>query len=103
LASGVLNTSRQVGGSIGLAALATVATNQSLHVLRANAHQGIQYVSGASDTAPPHLLGAALTSGYTHAFGAAAVIAAIAAFAALAIPTVKRPTAPEVAPSPAVA
>jgi EmrB/QacA subfamily drug resistance transporter len=71
LASGVLNTSRQVGGSIGLAALATVATNQTARV------------TGASHAA-------ALTSGYVHAFGTASVVAAVAALAALRIPRLPR-------------
>jgi EmrB/QacA subfamily drug resistance transporter len=77
LASGVLNTSRQVGGSIGLAALATVATNQYTHVLGSSHSAVAQHV--------------ALTSGYVHAFGAAAVIAGIATLASLAIPAIARP------------
>jgi MFS family permease len=71
LASGVLNTSRQVGGSIGLASLATVATHYTAHATAASHAQ-------------------ALTVGYVHAFGAAAVIAAVAAVLALRIPTVAR-------------
>jgi hypothetical protein len=76
LASGVLNTSRQVGGSIGLAALATVATNQYTHVLGSSKSVAAQHV--------------ALTSGYVHAFTAASVIAAIAALATFAIPPISR-------------
>jgi MFS family permease len=68
LASGVLNTSRQVGGSIGLAALATIATN------RTNA-------LGASGTYP-----SALTAGFDRAFAIAAVVCALAALTALALP-----------------
>jgi EmrB/QacA subfamily drug resistance transporter len=89
LASGVLNTSRQVGGSIGLAALATIATDRT-HAVIAAASAGPRglvssgLVSHATSTA-------ALTSGYTHAFAAATVIAAVAAATALAIPGLTRP------------
>ncbi|HVV76097.1 MAG TPA: MFS transporter [Mycobacteriales bacterium] len=65
LASGVLNTSRQVGGSIGLAALATVATQRTAH-----------FSPGP----------AAVTSGYDRAFVIAAVVCGVAALTALAIP-----------------
>lgn len=88
LASGVLNTARQVGGSLGLAALATVATDRMNHVL------------GSTRAAGGAAVAAARTSGYVHAFAAAAVIAAIAALVALGIPTVGRPRG-EAAPAPA--
>ncbi|HWA67973.1 MAG TPA: MFS transporter [Mycobacteriales bacterium] len=84
LASGLLNTARQVGGCIGLAALATVATDRTHSLLAANT---VRYtpqlvVSGAS----------AVTSGYDRAFAVAAVVCALGALTALAIP--RTPTAP---------
>ncbi len=82
IASGVLNTSRQVGGSIGLAALATVATDRTIHLL---GHPVIAQGALGSTAAR-----AAITSGYVHAFAAAAVIAAIGAAAAFWIPGTRR-------------
>jgi predicted MFS family arabinose efflux permease len=69
LASGLLNTTRrQVGGAIGLAALATIATDRTAAPLPA--------ASTAS----------ALTSGYARAFAASAVILFLAAAAAFLLP-----------------
>ncbi|HZD00357.1 MAG TPA: MFS transporter [Actinomycetes bacterium] len=72
LASGLVNTTRQVGGSIGLAALATVATNRTTALLGA---------------APP---ASALTSGYARAFLASAAILVLGALAALVLPSAPR-------------
>jgi len=69
LASGVLNTSRQVGGSIGLAALATLATSRTNDVL-----------------ASRHTLPVALTDGYDRAFLVAAAITVIAAATTMLLP-----------------
>jgi predicted MFS family arabinose efflux permease len=80
LASGVLNTSRQVGGSLGLAALATVASDKTANVL-----------SPSGRAASHRIVEQAYTTGYVHAFGTAAVVAAVAAVAALAIPGLVRP------------
>jgi EmrB/QacA subfamily drug resistance transporter len=69
LASGVLNTARQVGGSLALAILATVATDRTNSLLH--------HVSKA----------AALTSGYQRAFQISAVIALIALVVTFALPS----------------
>jgi EmrB/QacA subfamily drug resistance transporter len=71
LASGLLNTSRTVGASIGLAALATIAANRTTSALS-------DHAATAAHTA------SALTEGYTRAFGIAAVVLVLTAAVALA-------------------
>jgi EmrB/QacA subfamily drug resistance transporter len=61
IASGLINTSQQVGGAIGLAALATLATSSTQTALHT------------------HTQVAALTTGYTDAFRVAAAITLLAA------------------------
>jgi EmrB/QacA subfamily drug resistance transporter len=80
LASGVLNTSRQLGGSLGLAILATIATDHSRNLL-ANGH-------------PSSL---ALSSGYGRAFAVAATICLVAFAIAIVAPNIGR-----IRPEPAV-
>ncbi len=74
LASGLLNTSRQLGGAFGLATLATVATAATRHQLE---HGDGQL--------------AALTHGYTRAFLVIAVIAAVGGLGALFLGQSTRP------------
>jgi EmrB/QacA subfamily drug resistance transporter len=69
LASGVLNTSRQVGGSLALAGLATVATDRTASSL-------LHHVS----------TNAALTEGYQRAFQISSVITLVALGLTLAVP-----------------
>jgi EmrB/QacA subfamily drug resistance transporter len=73
LASGLVNTSRQVGGAVGLAVMATVATSA------ARGHLGI-----------PSANLVALTNGYDRAFAMAAGVLVIGAGLALLIPGMVR-------------
>jgi EmrB/QacA subfamily drug resistance transporter len=69
IASGLINTSQQVGGAIGVAAATTIAATYTSHYL--GAHAGL----GPTD-------GAALTHGFAIAFYVLAGLAALAAAAA---------------------
>ena len=72
LASGVLNTSRQVGGSLGLAALATVAIDRT-HAVAHHASSGV-----------------ALTDGYARAFLVATFVALAALLCSFIVPSIRR-------------
>jgi EmrB/QacA subfamily drug resistance transporter len=73
LASGLLNTSRQVGGSIGLAALATLATARTHVVIHSTPVKQ------------------ALTTGYDRAFITASIVTLVALGVSLAIPRTRPP------------
>src|SRR5215218_713822 len=68
LASGLINTSQQIGGALGIAALSTIATSRTADAV-------------ASGTAPA----AALVDGFTAAFIAGVIIAAVGVVAALTL------------------
>jgi hypothetical protein len=93
LASGVLNTARQMGGSVGLAGLATVAIDRTHALLKV----GPGYETAA----------AALTSGYARAFVLGTALALAAFVASWIVPSLRggstapRAAAPAVQPQPA--
>jgi predicted MFS family arabinose efflux permease len=72
VASGLLNTSQQVGGAIGVAIATTVATTFTTQFV--NAHAGSSALGGA-----------ALTHGFQAAFYVLAAIAAVGAVSAIAL------------------
>ncbi|MGH3454960.1 MAG: MFS transporter, partial [Nocardioidaceae bacterium] len=85
LASGLFNTSQQIGGALGIAALSTIASSQTESALE-------------SGSAAPF----ALVDGFTAAFAAGAVIAALGIVAAFTL--IRRDElepAPEREPEPA--
>jgi EmrB/QacA subfamily drug resistance transporter len=76
LASGLLNTNRQVGGSLGLAILATIAADRTASALASGSTAGIAQ---------------ALTDGYARAFGVAGVFSLVSAVAAgFLLPSARR-------------
>jgi MFS family permease len=66
IASGLINTTQQIGGAIGVAAATTIATSYTSHYV--NSHTGASALGGA-----------ALTHGFGIAFYALAGVAALAA------------------------
>jgi Na+/melibiose symporter-like transporter len=72
LASGLINTSQQIGGALGLAILATVATSRTDDVMRA---------AGGSPQARPE----ALTEGFQLAFTVGAAFAVVGAILAMVL------------------
>jgi EmrB/QacA subfamily drug resistance transporter len=82
IASGLINTSQQIGGAIGVAAAVTIATTFTAHYV--NVHPGATPVGGA-----------ALTHGFEIAFYVLAALAALGALLA-AVLVESRPPATEV-------
>jgi EmrB/QacA subfamily drug resistance transporter len=78
IASAVLNTAQQVGGSLGLALLNTLA-------LTATANKLADLIAGGSDPASPAVHAAANVAGYHVAYVAGAVLLAVALVVAITV------------------
>jgi EmrB/QacA subfamily drug resistance transporter len=89
VASGLINTTQQIGGAIGVAAAITIATTATSHYV--NAHAGASAFAGA-----------ALTHGFTVAFWVLAVVGAVGAVVA-AVTIQSQQSAAEAAPEAALA
>jgi len=79
LASGLVNCSRQIGASIGLAALTTIAASHTAALLSRPA--GAHHPTGGSEA-----VGTALTAGFARAFLIAAVVVLAGGLLGLVIP-----------------
>jgi EmrB/QacA subfamily drug resistance transporter len=103
LASGVLNTMQQVGGSLGLATLTTVAATVTRNEVATLArHAGAAPPAGAGAKVPQSLVDHALTAGYTTAFLVAVVVVAVGAVIAFVTIRVKHEELDAVHPGVAV-
>jgi len=91
LASGLVNCSRQIGASVGLAVLTTLAASRTAALL---AHPAAPHHQGSDAAA------VAMTSGYARAFLIASVVVLIGGLLGLVIPPPKAPGA-DVADQPA--
>jgi EmrB/QacA subfamily drug resistance transporter len=83
LASGLINTTRQMGGAVGLAVMATLAASVTRN----------RHPVGA------HAVATALTAGYDRAFLIGGIALAVAVLLALALPSVAKQRAAEPTPS----
>ncbi|HUY86971.1 MAG TPA: MFS transporter [Acidimicrobiales bacterium] len=92
LASGLVNASRQVGGAIGLAVLATVASDATARNL-ASVGNGVKVVGGqvvsGGGSVTRHAVLAAQTHGFSDAFLVGAGISIVAALSGTLVPYVK--------------
>jgi EmrB/QacA subfamily drug resistance transporter len=98
LASGLINTTRQVGGALGLAVLSTVAADYTRSLLIAEGRPAAA-ASGQTGGTPSAAVASALASGYGRAFVVASVLSLAAAVTALALPKPAQPATPSPEPA----
>jgi len=98
LASALLNTGQQIGGSLGLAILVTVSTSATstklAHLLGSGSATAASGTPGAAGGVPRAVLNQAVTAGYGAAFRVAAVIALLAVIISLVVIRVGRQDLP---------